>query len=318
MPKGYKLMKSFLIEPSPHIRSSLTTQKIMLHVIIALFPSVVAGTIIFGLRALLLVVLCATFCVISEYIFNLITKKEQTVSDLSAVVTGILLGLNLPVNLPVYMAAIGSAVAIVVVKQFFGGIGQNFANPAITARIVLMLSFASHMTNWVAPFHYVDGTDAVAGATPLTLESDFPSYMDMFLGLRSGCLGETCVAAILLGGIYLISLKIINPVTPIAFIGTVALCSFLRGNDALMEIMSGGLMLGAFFMATDYATTPLTTKGKLVFAVGCGLITFVIREFGSYPEGVSYAILIMNILTPQIDKLTMNHPFGVKRRADSK
>ncbi len=312
-------MKSFLIEPSPHIKSSISTQKIMLHVIIALFPSVAAGTVIFGLRALLLVVLCATFCVLSEYFFNIITKREQTVSDLSAVVTGVLLGLNLPVNLPVYMVAIGSAVAIIVVKQFFGGIGQNFANPAITARIVLMLSFASYMTSWVAPFHYVEGTDAVASATPLSMESDLPSYLDMFLGLRSGCIGETCTAAILLGGIYLISLKIINPVTPLVYIGTVAVCSFLCGNDVIMEIMSGGLMLGAFFMATDYATTPLTIKGKLIFALGCGIITFVIREFGSYPEGVSYAILIMNILTPQIDKITMNRPFGVsKRRADSK
>lgn len=309
-------MKSFLIEPYPHIKSTASTQKIMLHVIIALFPSVVAGTIIFGLRALLLVVLCATFCVLSEYIFNIITKREQTISDLSAVVTGVLLGLNLPVNLPIYMAAIGSAVAIVVVKQFFGGIGQNFANPAITARIVLMLSFASYMTSWVEPFHYTSDVDAVASATPLSLENGLPSYMDMFLGLRSGCIGETCVAAILLGGIYLISLRIINPVTPVLFIGTVALCSFLRGNDVLMDIMSGGLMLGSFFMATDYATTPLTTKGKAVFAVGCGLITFAIREFGTYPEGVSYAILVMNILTPQIDKITMNKPFGVKRRAE--
>lgn len=312
-------MNNFLIEPSPHIKSAASTQKIMLHVIIALFPAVVAGTIIFGLRALLLVVLCATFCVLSEYIFNIIAKKEQTISDLSAVVTGIILGLNLPVGLPVYMAAIGSAVAIIIVKQFFGGIGQNFANPALTARIVLMLSFTSYMTSWAVPFHYMDKVDAVASATPLAMESDFPSYLDMFLGLRGGCIGETCIAAILLGGIYLISLRIINPVTPVAFIGTVALCSYLSGNDVLMEIMSGGLMFGAFFMATDYATTPLTTKGKLIFAVGCGLITFIIREFGSYPEGVSYAILIMNILTPQIDKITMNRPFGTgKRRAESK
>ncbi len=312
-------MNNFLIEPSPHIKSAASTQKIMLHVIIALFPAVVAGTIIFGLRALLLVVLCATFCVLSEYIFNVIAKREQTISDLSAVVTGIILGLNLPVGLPVYMAAIGSAVAIIIVKQFFGGIGQNFANPALTARIVLMLSFTSYMTSWAVPFHYTDKVDAVASATPLAMESNFPSYLDMFLGLRGGCIGETCIAAILLGGIYLISLRIINPVTPVAFIGTVALCSYLSGNDVLMEIMSGGLMFGAFFMATDYATTPLTTKGKFIFAVGCGLITFVIREFGSYPEGVSYAVLIMNILTPQIDKITMNRPFGTgKRRAESK
>ncbi len=307
-------MSKFLVEPSPHIKSPVSTQKIMLHVIIALFPAVVSGTIIFGLRALLLVVLCATFCVLSEYIFNIITKKEQTISDLSAVVTGILLGLNLPATLPVYMAAIGSVAAIVVVKQFFGGIGQNFANPAVTARIVLMLSFTSQMTTWVEPFYYKNSVDAVASATPLAMDSGFPSYLDMFLGLRGGCIGETCIAALLLGGIYLISLKIINPVTPLLFVGTVALCGFLKGNDVLMDIMSGGLMLGAFFMATDYATTPLTIKGKAVFAVGCGLITFVIREFGSSPEGVSYAILIMNILTPQIDKLTMNRPFGVKKR----
>lgn len=308
-------MNNFLIEPSPHIKSTISTQKIMLHVIIALLPAVAAGTVIFGLKALLLVVLCATFCVISEYLFNKITKREQTISDLSAVVTGVLLGLNLPVTLPVYMAAIGSVVAIIVVKQFFGGIGQNFANPAITARIVLMISFASYMTSWEEPFAYCREADAVASATPLSMEVNTLSYLDMFLGLRSGCIGETCVAAILLGGIYLISLRIINPVTPVAFIGTVAFCSFLSGNDVLTDIMSGGLMLGAFFMATDYATTPLTTKGKLIFAVGCGIITFVIREFGTYPEGVSYAILIMNILTPQIDKITMNRPFGVKRRA---
>lgn len=312
-------MNNFLIEPSPHIKSALSTQKIMLHVIIALFPAVVAGTIIFGLKALLLVVLCATFCVLAEYIFNLITKRKQTVSDLSAVVTGILLGLNLPVSLPVYMAAIGSVAAIIVVKQFFGGIGQNFANPAITGRIILMLSFTSHMTTWNAPFWYNNsGTDAVTTATPLAMESGLPSYLDMFLGIRGGCIGETCIAALLLGGIYLIALRLINPVTPVAFIGTVALCSALAGGDVLMEIMSGGLVLGAFFMATDYATTPLTTKGKLIFAIGCGLITFLIREFGTYPEGVSYSILVMNILTPQIDKLTMNKPFGVKKGAIQK
>lgn len=306
-------MNNFLIEPSPHIRSSLSTQKVMLHVIIALMPSVIASTIIFGLKALLLIVLCATFCVLSEYIFNIITKRKQTVSDLSAIVTGVLLALNLPVTMPVYMAAIGCIAAIVVVKQFFGGIGQNFANPAITGRIILMLSFTTQMTTWVEPFWYRNGTDVITTATPLAMDSNLPSYLDMFLGVRAGCLGETCVAAILLGGIYLISLRLINPVTPIAFIGTVAVCTALAGGDVLMEIMSGGLMIGAFFMATDYATTPLTTKGKFIFAVGCGLITFVIREFGTYPEGVSYSILIMNILTPQIDKFTMNKPFGVKK-----
>ena len=310
-------MSKLLIEPSPHIRSSMTTQKIMLHVLIALFPSVVAGTILFGLRALLLVVLCATFSVLAEFIYNKIVKREQTVSDLSAAVTGVILGLNLPPELPVYMAFIGCVAAIVVVKQFFGGLGQNFANPAITARIILMLSFTSYMTTWSDPFAYANNTDAVASATPLVAE-ELPSYMDMFLGVRGGCIGETCIAAILLGGIYLVSLGIINPVTPVAFIGTVALCTFISGGDVLMEIMSGGLVFGAVFMATDYATTPITPIGKLIFAIGCGLITVVIRNFGTLPEGVSYSILVMNILSPLIDRYVKPRPFGFKKEVKAK
>lgn len=312
-------MSKLLIEPSPHIRSGATTQKIMLHVLIALLPAVVAGTIIFGLRALLLVVLCATFAVLSEYIFNLITKRPQSIYDLSAVVTGVLLGLNLPPALPIYMAAIGSAVAIIVVKQFFGGIGQNFANPAITARIVLMLSFGGYMSTWAAPFWYKTGTiDAVTTATPLAMDSGLPSYLDMFLGIRGGCIGETCIAALLLGGLYLIAVRVINPLVPAAFIGTVALCTFVSGGDVLMEIMSGGLFLGAFFMATDYVTTPITTAGRVIFAIGCGLITVVIRNFANIPEGVSFSILIMNILTPLIDRYVKPRPFGVKKEASGK
>lgn len=312
-------MSKLLIEPSPHIRSGATTQKIMLHVLIALLPAVVAGTIIFGLRALLLVVLCATFAVLSEYIFNLITKRPQSIYDLSAVVTGVLLGLNLPPALPIYMAAIGSSVAIIVVKQFFGGIGQNFANPAITARIVLMLSFGGYMSTWAAPFWYKTGTiDAVTTATPLAMDSGLPSYLDMFLGIRGGCIGETCIAALLLGGLYLIAVRVINPLVPAAFIGTVALCTFVSGGDVLMEIMSGGLFLGAFFMATDYVTTPITTAGRVIFAIGCGLITVVIRNFANIPEGVSFSILIMNILTPLIDRYVKPRPFGVKKEASGK
>lgn len=310
-------MNKLFIEPSPHIRSSITTQKVMLNVLIALLPSVIAGTIIFGLRALLLVVICAAASVLSEYIFNKIVKKEQTISDLSAVVTGVILGLNLPPALPIYMAIIGSVVAIVIVKCFFGGLGQNFANPAITARIVLLLSFTSYMTSWAEPFSYQNSADAVSTATPLVSES-LPSYLDMFLGIRGGCIGETCIAAILLGGIYLISLGIINPVTPVAFIGTVALISFISGGDPVMEIMSGGLFFGAFFMATDYVTTPITTLGKLIFAVGCGIITVVIRDFGSLPEGVSYSILIMNIITPLIDRYIKPKPFGFKKEVKAK
>lgn len=309
-------MTSYLIEPSPHIRSDITTQKIMLNVLIALLPSVIAGTFIFGLRALVLVVLCATFCVIFEYLFNLITKREQTVSDLSAVVTGVLLGMNLPPALPIYMAAIGSFAAIIVVKQLFGGLGQNFANPAITARIVLMLSFGKYMTAWSAPIDWKNSVaDTVSSATPLAYPDSLPSYSDMFFGLRPGCIGETCIAALLVGGLYLIILGIIDPVTPVAFIGTVAVCSLIGGKDVLMQLMSGGLVLGAFFMATDYATSPLTRAGKLIFAVGCGLITSLIRFFGVYPEGVSFSILIMNIMTPLIDRYVHQRPYGKKREA---
>jgi len=309
-------MSELLIEPSPHIRSDITTQKIMLNVLIALLPSVIAGTVIFGLRALVLVVLCAFFCVISEYLFNIVTKRKQTLSDLSAVVTGVLLGMNLPPTLPIYMAAIGSFAAIVIVKQFFGGLGQNFANPAITARIILMLSFGRYMTAWTSPVDWsAPGTDAVSSATPLASPESLPSYLDMFLGLRAGCIGETCIAALLIGGLYLIIRGIIDPVTPVAFIGTVALCSLLSGHDVLMQLMSGGLVLGAFFMATDYATTPLTRAGKLIFGIGCGLITSVIRFFGVYPEGVSFSILIMNILTPLIDRYVHQKPFGAKKEA---
>lgn len=295
----------------------------MMHVLIALLPALLASTYIFGLRALLLTVICAASCVICELLFNKITKKPQTISDLSAVVTGVILAFNLPVTLPPYMAVIGSFVAIVIVKQMFGGIGQNFANPAITARIVLMLSFTSQMTNWVKPFFWNDaayangGIDAVTSATPLASDS-LPSLLDMFLGFRGGSLGEVCIAGLLIGGIYLISMRIISPVTPVAFIGTVAVVAFLSGQDVtavLYTLMSGGLVLGAFFMATDYSTTPLTTSGKIIFGIGCGLVTMLIRSFGTMPEGVSYSILLMNILTPWIDKLTRPRAFGAKKEA---
>ena len=310
-------MPELLIEPSPHIKCALTTRGIMLNVIIALLPSVIAGTVIFGYRAAVLVVLCAAFCVISELLFNIITKRKQTVSDLSAVVTGVLLALNLPPSFPIYMAAIGCFAAIVVVKQFFGGIGQNFANPAITARIILMLSFGKFMTTWTEPFAYLNGSaDAVSSATPLASPETMPSYLDMLIGNRAGCIGETCIAALLVGGLYLIVRGIIDPVTPVAFIGTVAVMSLIGGYDVPMQLMSGGLVLGAFFMATDYATTPITRTGKLIFAVGCGLITCAIRFFGVYPEGVSFSILIMNILTPLIDRYVRPKPFGVKKEAE--
>lgn len=309
-------MNKLFVEASPHIRSSRTTQKVMLDVIIALCPALIAATIIFGIKALVLTVICCASCVIFELLFNIITKKERTISDMSAVVTGMLLAFNLPVDLPIYMAVIGCFIAIVIVKCLFGGIGQNFANPAITARIALMLSFTAAMTKWTAPLSAWDSTiDAAASATPLVAEkSELPSLLDMFLGVRAGCLGETCILAILLGGIYLLARGVIRFETPLCFIGTVAVLTLLKNGfdvtDMAYQLMSGGLVLGAFFMATDYATTPITTKGKIIFAIGCGLITFGIRQFATMPEGVSFSILVMNCLAPIIDRFTIPKPLG--------
>lgn len=312
-------MNKLFVEASPHIRSPRTTKNIMLDVIIALCPALVASIVIFGYKAAVLTAVCVASCVLFEFLFNKIVKKPGTVSDLSAIVTGMLLSFNLPVDLPIYMAVIGCFVAIVIVKCLFGGIGQNFANPAITARIVLMLSFTAAMTTWAEPLAWFKGTtDAVSTATPLGVissgEGTLPSLLDMLLGVRGGCLGETCVAALLLGGLYLIFRGVIRPITPICFIGTVALLSFFKGgfdiNYVAYQVMGGGLILGAFFMATDYSTTPITDKGKVIFAVGCGVITFLIREFANYPEGVSFSILVMNCLTPLIDRFTSAKPFG--------
>lgn len=299
-------MKKLIMTVSPHFFSKTTTQRIMLDVIIALFPAVIASVINFGLRSLLVIGVCVAVCVLSEWIFEKICKKESTISDLSAVVTGILLAFNLPVSIPLWQAVVGCLVAIVIVKQLFGGIGQNFANPAIAARIVMLTAFSGSMTTWTFP-------DAVTGATPLALISkgelgSLPSYIDMFLGHHGGCLGETCILALLLGGIYLLFRRVISWHTPVAFIGTVAVMSLLCGYDVLYQLMGGGLVLGAFFMATDYATTPATKCGKIIFGVGCGLITVLIRFWGNFPEGVSFSILLMNILTPYISKLTRQKP----------
>ncbi len=311
-------MKLLKIAPSPHIRDGLTTQGIMLMVIAALLPSAIAGVIHFGWRALLLIVFCMALCTACEGICRKAMKREQTISDGSAALTGLLLALNLPVTLPLWEAAIGCIIAIALVKQLFGGLGQNFANPAITARVVLMVSLTSDMTNWILPrtatnhFSY----DAVSSATPLV--SGNASFQDLFWGSVPGCIGETCSAALLFGGLFLIFLGIISPVIPFSYIGTMAVCCLIgTGGDVqemILQLLSGGLLLGAFFMATDYVTSPITSKGKLIFGIGCGLLTYLIRAFGSYPEGVSLAILLMNILTPHIDHLTMTKPFGVVKQ----
>lgn len=306
--------KRLYVSPSPHIRSEMTTQKIMLNVLIALLPAVAASIYFFGFRALMVIFTCAASAAAFEYFCRIIMKREQTVSDLSAVVTGVILALNLPVTIPLWIAMIGSFIAIVIAKQLFGGLGQNFANPAIVARIVLMLSFTSHMTQWAVPFYY-KAADVVTGATPLVSglgASAKQTYIDLFLGNCGGCLGETSALALLIGGVYLCARKIISPAAPLGFIGTVAFCTLVSGGDVLFSILSGGLMLGAIFMATDYVTTPVSNKGRLIFGIGCGLITFIIRTFGTYPEGVSFSILLMNILTPYIDNLTRPKPLGAK------
>ncbi|MGN0653922.1 MAG: RnfABCDGE type electron transport complex subunit D [Oscillospiraceae bacterium] len=325
-------MEKLIVSPSPHQRGSVTTQKIMLFVIISLLPTIVAATVIFGIRALLLVLVCTASSVLFEFLCRKLMKRDNTISDLSAAVTGILLALNLPVNLPFWMAVLGSFVAIVIVKQLFGGIGQNFANPAIVGRIVLMLSFTPYMSSWLKPFWYKTA-DLTTSPTPLAAEwvvsysssSDFVgkitppvSYMDLFLGKTGGCIGETCALALLIGGLFLVVTKVISPSTPIAFVGTVAVLTFIFKGDVLYQVLSGGLLLGAIFMATDYVTTPITTKGKIVFGIGCGIITFLIRNFGGFPEGVSFAILLMNLLTPYIDKLTKTRPFGFVKNKEVK
>ncbi len=310
-------MNKLISSVSPHFSGKRTTQNIMLDVIIALLPAAVASVLIFGWRSLLVIAVCVASCVASEFLFEKLCKRQNTAMDLSAVVTGLLLAFNLPVSIPIWQAVFGSVVAIIVVKQLFGGIGQNFANPAITARIIMLTAFSGTMTSWVIP-KSVDNVDVVSSATPLAAAAKgetLPSYLSLFLGTHGGCLGETCVVALLLGGIYLLARRVISWHTPVAFIATVALMSLICGKDVLFQLMSGGLVLGAFFMATDYATTPSTKWGKIIFGIGCGLITILIRFWGNLPEGVSFSILLMNILTPYISKLTRNKPLtgGAKK-----
>ena len=308
------MSNKLIVSPSPHIRDNATTSTIMRDVLIGLAPAMIAAVVIFGFRALLMTAVCVAACIIFEYGTERILGRENTISDLSAVVTGVILSFNLPVQLPLWMAVVGCFFAIVIVKQLFGGIGNNFANPAIAARIFQLLSFSQPMTTWLQ----VEGGRAVQGvygATPLALISagdtaNLPSVMEMLLGTRGGCMGETCAIALILGGVYMIWKKVITPTIPLAFIGGVFVLSLLFGVNPVYEQLGGGLMLGAFFMATDYTTSPITEKGKIIFGLGCALITMVIRVFGSYPEGVSYSILLMNIITPHINRMVRNKAFG--------
>lgn len=297
---------------SPHIHCGQSTAGIMRDVLIALAPATVAGVVIFGWMSLLIIAVCVASCVGFEALFNVIVKKEQTIGDLSAAVTGLLLGLNMPATVPVWQCVIGSLFAMVVVKGLFGGLGCNPVNPAITARVFMLLSFGSMAKNAFPTI-----VDTASSATPLTIAEGetAPTLLDLFLGLRGGAIGETCILALLIGFAYLLIRRVISWHVPVAFIGSVYILYFLvDGFDALgalSMILSGGLFIGAIFMATDYVTSPVTPLGKLVFGLGAGVITFLIRYYGIYPEGVSFAILFMNILTPYIEIWTRRRVFGV-------
>ena len=310
-------MKEMLsVTSSPHVRHIDSTRSIMSDVVIALCPAAVYGCILFGWRAALMLAVCILSCVGAEYIWSIIFKKPNTIGDFSAVVTGLLLGMNLPPVPPdkpfisylgyIGIAIIGSVVAIIVVKQMFGGLGHNFVNPAIAARIVLLVSFPSFMTTFSEPFSGI-----VASATPLAAP-DTVTVKELFFGMHSGSIGETSAFLLLIGGVYLMLRRVILPIIPVCFIGTVALITLLTGGDVAAQLFSGGLFLGALFMATDYTTSPSTPVGSIIFGIGCGLLTFVIRRFGALPEGVSYSIILMNILVPHIDRLTAMKPFGAK------
>lgn len=311
------------VSSSPHLVTNLDTTKTMAMVLIALIPSFLVSIYVFGMRVILLTLVCVVASMGFEWLYNKLMHRRQTVGDLSSAVTGVLIAFNVPSNFPYWMAVVGCFVAIVIVKQLYGGIGRNVVNPAITARIVLFISFATEMTTWPTPS--MSTIDAATSATPLGIlkegsAADLPTNMEMFLGFIGGSMGEVSAVALIIGGLFLIWKKIISPIIPACFIGTVFVFAFLYysfvGGDlgalhmAVFHICAGGVMLGAFFMATDYVTSPIMPLGKVIMGVGCGILTMVIRIWGAYPEGVSFSILLMNILTPLIDKLCLKLTYG--------
>ena len=314
-----KTYSNLIVSSSPHIVSNTDTTRIMAMVLLALAPAFLVSIYVFGFRVVPLTLICIVASVFFEWAWNKLMKRRQTVGDLSAAVTGTLIAFNVPSGLPFWMAVVGCFVAIVIVKQLFGGIGKNVANPAIVGRIVLLLSFATEMTTWPAPRMAVDATST---ATPLGIliegAGELPSNMEMFLGFIGGSVGEVSAIALLIGGLFLIWKKVINPIIPACFIGTVFVFAFIyytaTGGDALdmavFHVLAGGVMLGAFCMATDYVTSPLLPAGKVVFGIGCGLMTMIIRIWGQYPEGVSFAILFMNCLTPLINNFFQKRMYG--------
>ena len=308
-------MSKLIVSSSPHIKTKHDTPGVMLDVIIALLPAFIAGVVLYGIRALLVVATCVVSAVVAEYLFNLITKREQTIFDFSAIITGLILALTLRADAPIWQCVVGSVFAIIVVKCLFGGLGANFANPAATARVFLLVCFSSTLAGGARPI-ITSNPDLVAGATPLEVlkaGGELPSITDMLIGARGGAIGEACIIALVIGFIYLVVRKVIHFETPLIFIGTVFVLALLVSGDvnvALYHVLSGGLVFGAVFMATDYVTTPITRVGKMIFALGCGLITFLIRMYGNYPEGVSFAILFMNIVSPYLEQWTKPRAFG--------
>jgi len=308
-------MDKYTLSSSPHVRSADTTGRIMLDVIIALLPAAVLGVVFFGWNALWVVLVSTAAAVATEAALQLLMKKKITIMDGSAAVTGLLLALNLPPSVPLYIPVVGSVFAIAIVKQCFGGIGGNFLNPALAARAFLMLSWPTAMTSWTM------AADAVSTVTPLAAINEagagVPSpYLDMFLGNVGGCIGETSALALFIGGLYLVARRVIDPSIPVVYIAAVGLFTWVAGpeglftGDGLYHMLAGGLMLGAIYMATDYTTSPMTVKGRIVFALGCGVVTCVIRLWGGYPEGVSYSILLMNLFVPLIDRAVKPRMFG--------
>jgi len=310
--------EKLLISVSPHLRTKENVPRVMLDVIIALIPASLAAVYFFRWYALRTILVCVIFAPFAEWVSQKIMKRGNTIGDFSAVVTGLLLALTLPPTIPPWIAAIGAIVAIVLGKQIFGGLGWNPFNPALVGRAVLTASWPLEMTTWIKPVA-TGLVQAVTTATPLNIvkekliEEKLPTYLETFLGNRAGSLGETSVLLILIGALYLFYRKQITWHIPLSFIGIVALLSFVLKLDVLFNLFAGGLFLGAFFMATDYVTSPLTRKGQLIFGVGCGLMTMLIRLKGGFPEGVCYSILIMNMLTPTIDKLTVPKKFGSRK-----
>lgn len=303
-------MNRLTVSVSPHIRSGNTTQKIMLDVIIALMPALIVSVFLYGFRSLLLTVISVITCVLGELIFEKLLHREVTIMDLSAVVTGILVAFNVPVGMPIWMLVVGAISAIILGKMIFGGLGCNFMNPALVGRIVMMFSFTTAMTTYNMPAGTVD---ALSSATPLAVMGnlDWSYFKDLVLGIHGGVIGETCCVALLAGGIYLIIRKVIKPIIPLCYIGSLMLFTWIFGGpQPILSVFAGGVFLGAFFMATDYVTSPITNWGKVIFGCFIGFITAVIRVFGNYAEGVTFAIILGNILVPYINDLTRKKPVG--------